>query len=94
MQFNGLTSLNNKTTVLLNRYYIVCKIGVNVSEDPASSASFMKVERAGFTKALVKLCHPIAGYHNRGSSISFYVLKYVMLLKVSYCKRDDLVSVP
>ena len=55
VQFDGLTSLNNKITVL-NRYYIVYKIGVNVSEDPASSASFVKIERAAFTKALVKLC--------------------------------------
>jgi len=56
MQFDGLTSLNNKITVFLNRYYIFCKTGVNVSEDPPSSASFMKSERVGFTKALVKLC--------------------------------------
>jgi len=56
VQFDSLTSLNNKIIVFLNRYYIVCKLGVNISEDPASSASFMKIERAGFTKALVKLC--------------------------------------
>jgi len=56
VQFDGPTSLNNKITVFLNRYYIVCKIRINVSEDPASSASFMKSERADFTEALVKLC--------------------------------------
>jgi len=56
VQFDGPTSLNNKITVFLNRYYIVSKIQVNVSEDPASSASLMKSERAGFTEALVKVC--------------------------------------
>jgi hypothetical protein len=55
VQFDGLTSPNNKITIL-NRYYIVYRIVVSNSEDPASSASFMKTERAGFTKALVKLC--------------------------------------